>query len=109
MTQPDIDTESNAAVAEPEAPVAEKAEKPRRAPRKKVEAKAEEEPAAEESVEVGGLADLAAGEPPAATPETAAVPPPAPPAENGSRERRGDYRQQSQPAAETVDIRVLKE
>ena len=43
MAQQEIDNETSAAVAEPEAPAAEKPEKPKRAPRKKAEAKVADE------------------------------------------------------------------
>jgi transcription termination factor Rho len=137
MAQQEIDNESSTAVAEPEVAAAEKPEKPKRAPRKKAEAKPVEEapaeaaaadaaPAAEATAiaeataeEATPVAETPAADEPAAAPaanaEAAAAAPAPEPAVNGNgngngRERRGEYRQHpTQPAAETVDIRVLKE
>jgi transcription termination factor Rho len=121
MAQQETDNESSIAVAEPEVPVAEKPEKPKRAPRKKAEPKAEEAP------EVAAEAPESS---PAANVEAApSEPVPAePPVVNGNTHGDGNgnvgngngngrYKQQvaSSPsplttsAAETVDIRVLKE
>ena len=100
----------NTAVIDAEAPVAEKAEKPKRAPRKKaaekaaeeaapaVETKAEEtpEPLAEATAEAE---PIVIAEPSTPVAEAAAAPAPS----------HGSQRQQTQQAAETIDIRVLKE
>jgi transcription termination factor Rho len=143
MAQQEIDNETSAAVAEPDAPAAEKPEKPKRAPRKKAEAKVADEALASDEtpvvagnvapdVAIDGVNDVAVApvsEEPAETieaaapaaetesVEAAAVEPVPQPAVNGNgngngngRERRGEYKQHAtQPAAETVDIRVMKE
>src|ERR1051326_3519379 len=109
MAQQETEQESSTAVAEPEVPTAEKPEKPKRAPRKKAEAKAEEapapviEPTPEEPDETPA---------PAANVEAAPTEPAPKPQVNGNG--NGRYKEQASapantPAAETVDIRVLKE
>ena len=125
MAHQENDNESSAAVADPEVAVAEKPEKPKRAPRKKAEPKVEEAPAVEAAPEVAAEAPEAA---PAANVEAAPTEPV--PAEqpvdgnvngntNGNTNGNGNgrYKQQvthaatplAASAAETVDIRVLKE
>src|ERR1051326_2864682 len=109
MAQQETEQESSTAVAEPEVPTAEKPEKPKRAPRKKAEAKAEEapapviEPTPEEPDETPA---------PAANVEAAPTEPA--PKPQVSAKANGRCREQAAapantPAAETVDIRVLKE
>ncbi len=123
MAHQETENESSAAVAEPEVPVAEKPEKPKRAPRKKAEAKVEEAPAVEAAPEapVESTVETPA---PAANVEAAQTEPAPEPHANGNvgnvngnvnGNGNGRYKQQAStsplltPAAETVDIRVLKE
>src|ERR1051326_411940 len=93
----------NTAVIDAEAPVAEKAEKPKRAPRKKAAEKAAEEaaPAVETKAEETPA--------PVAEPEPIVIAEPSTPvAETAAPAPQGSQRQ-TQQAAETIDIRVLKE
>jgi transcription termination factor Rho len=134
MAQQEIETESHAAVAEPA--VIEKADKPKRAPRKKAEPKtaapADEAPAVEAKTDVEE-APVAATEPelaPAANVEAAPTEPapaeadsadataaaddgaevsPAKARRIADRERHANQQPAQQQAAETIDIRVLKE
>src|SRR5712692_347090 len=89
----DNENDNSTAVIDAEAAPAEKAEKPKRAPRKKAEAKPVEEPAPPVEVKTEEAPAPVETAPPA--PEEA----PAAPAEAPQR----------QPAAETVDIRVTKD
>jgi transcription termination factor Rho len=93
------------AVAEPVAPPAEKPEKPKRAPRKKAAAAVAEEPKQE-------AAPVVAEEPePVAAPEPVSEVKAEAPVngDNGNRAAARAQRQPTQPAAETLDIRMLKE
>jgi len=93
----DNDNDNSTAVIDAEAPAAEKTEKPKRAPRKKAAAAVVEEapqPVAEEKAE----------EAPAPAPVVEAAPE-VPAAEAAP----ATHRPQQQQAAETIDIRVLKE
>jgi transcription termination factor Rho len=109
------DNDNDTAVMDAEAPAVEKAEKPKRAPRKKAAEKApSEEPAA---VSETGTAETEEGEgepqaaaaveddAPAAAETTVEETAPQPVREGGN----GRGRTPTQPAAETLDIRVLKE
>ena len=101
------------AVAEPVPPPSEKPEKPKRAPRKKAAAATEEpkeEAAAPAAVEESEPAPVAEPEAPAAEP-LAEVKAEAPVnGDNGNRAVAARaQRQPTQPAAETLDIRMLKE
>jgi transcription termination factor Rho len=124
MSQQEIETESHAAVAEAEVPhVIEKADKPKRAPRKpKAAAPADESPVVEAKTDVES-APVAATEPetaPAANVE-AAISEPAPADDSSDvspakarriadRERFAEKPTTTQPqASETIDIRALKE
>jgi transcription termination factor Rho len=91
----DNENENSTAVIDAEAAPAEKAEKPKRAPRKKAEAKPVEEPA---PVEVKTEDEAPAQE---TAPDLSEAPAPPPATETPQR--------QTQPAAETVDIRVMKD
>ena len=113
MAHNDTDNESTA-VLEAEAP-AEATAKPKRAPRKKKEAVAEEAPVeapAAPSPEAEAAAAPAAEEQPAAEAPVAPQAAPAPavqaeaPRENGNGKRSSSP---NQPAAELLDIRMLKE
>jgi len=99
----DNDNENSTAVIDAEAPVAEKAEKPKRAPRKKAAAPVVEESGAPALAGEPPAPEVKVEEPPAEipaeTPAEAAAPAPSP----------LPHRQQQQQAAETIDIRVLKE
>jgi len=99
----DNDNENSTAVIDAEAPVAEKAEKPKRAPRKKAAAPVVEESGAPALAGEPPAPEATVEEPPAEiaaeTPAEAAAPAPSP----------APHRQQQQQAAETIDIRVLKE
>jgi transcription termination factor Rho len=135
MAQQEIETESHAAVAEPA--VIEKADKPKRAPRKRAEPKtaapADEVPAVEAKTDLEE-ASVAATEPelaPAANVEAAPTEPapaeadpadataaaaddgaevsPAKARRIADRERHANQQPAQQQAAETIDIRVLKE
>ncbi len=121
------DTDNETAVMDAEAPApekAEKAEKPKRAPRKKAAAKevaeeaapAEVTPAESASEPVESSTPAASEAPVAAKPEAvaASAPPqedvPAEPRENGHGNGNGKKHQvPTQPAAELLDIRMLKE
>src|SRR5437763_1891495 len=122
MAHQETENVSSTAVAEPEVPLTEKAEKPKRDPRKKAEAKVEEAPAVEEAavVEAAPAVEAApevAAEAPEAAPAAnveAAPTEPVPPAPvNGNGNGNGRYKQQTAaaavPSAEMVDIRGLKE
>jgi transcription termination factor Rho len=106
------ENDNDIAVIEAEAPAAEKAEKPKRAPRKKKEAVAEEVPAAVEAESAapaaepsGAAADSAAEEEmPDPVAEAAPAPQVSPKADNGNGAKAAQ-----QPASETLDIRMLKE
>jgi transcription termination factor Rho len=135
MAQQEIETESSIAVAEPA--VIEKADKPKRAPRKRAEPKtaapADEVPAVEAKTDLEE-APVAATEPelaPAANVEAAPTEPapaeadpadataaaaddgaevsPAKARRIADRERHANQQPAQQQAAETIDIRVLKE
>jgi len=106
------DTDNDTAVLDAEAPAAEKPEKPKRAPRKKAAAKdavVEETPAAAEAataVEDAPApppAPVAEAEPAAAVAEAPAAAPEAEP------KAAKPQPAQQQPAAETLDIRMLKD
>jgi transcription termination factor Rho len=117
------DTDNDTAVLEAEAPAAEAPAKPKRAPRKKAAAKeADETPAAEAAAPETTPADTAdAGAPPAEIIPPAAAPAPVPaavddePADeavaaapaNGNGNGNGNGKKQQ--AAETLDIRMLKD
>jgi len=118
------ETDNDTAVIDAEAPAAEKPEKPKRAPRKKAAAKesAEEAPATEAAEpEAPAPPPAPVQARPAAAPAADAaahaeddadhdddVPPPR--AENGNGNGNGKQKAQpQQPAAETLDIRMLKE
>src|SRR6185295_15216699 len=94
----DNDNENTTAVIDAEAPAAEKPEKPKRAPRKKA-APVEEAPETNGAPALAGEPTAQASAPSVAAEEEA----PAPPAPQPS------HRPQQQQAAETIDIRVLKE
>jgi transcription termination factor Rho len=97
----DNDNDNSTAVIDAEAPAAEKTEKPKRAPRKKAAAAVVEESAAPALAAEPPASELKAEEPaaemPAETAAEAVAPAPA------------TQRPQQQQAAETIDIRVLKE
>src|SRR5260370_14314537 len=106
------ENETPTAVAEPVAPPAEKPDKPKRAPRRKAAAAAEEPkhetaPAVEETEPDAIVAEpeAPAGEPVSEVKAEAPV--------NGDNGNRAAVaraqRQPTQPAAETLDIRMLKE
>jgi transcription termination factor Rho len=117
------DTDNDTAVLEAEAPAAEAPAKPKRAPRKKAAAKeVDETPAAEAAAPETTPADTAdAGAPPAEIIPPAAAPAPVPaavddePADeavaaapaNGNGNGNGNGKKQQ--AAETLDIRMLKD
>jgi transcription termination factor Rho len=122
------DTDTDTAVLDAEAPAAEAPAKPKRAPRKKAAAKeadeapAAEAPAAETAPAAEAAAELATAEaaPAAAAPAeeaaTEAAAPaeaaPAPRRENGNGNGNGKHQKQQpqqQQAAETLDIRMLKD
>ncbi|HEU4888206.1 MAG TPA: transcription termination factor Rho, partial [Thermoanaerobaculia bacterium] len=124
------DTDNDTAVMEAEPPAAEAPAKPKRAPRKKAAAKeVDEAPAAETAAtEPASVAEAVAETAPVAEPaveaapaveEPVAAPPveaaeavPAPRRENGNGNGNGNGKQHKQPqqqAAETLDIRVLKD
>jgi len=120
MAQTDIENET--AVIDSEAPVAEKVEKPKRAPRKKKEVADENGAAAAEAAAPEAAAPEAAV-PEAAAPEAAPAdeapaaepqPAPAPVAEVSQESDNGKPKAAAQPQApqqqlETLDIRMLKE
>jgi transcription termination factor Rho len=118
MAHQDTENESSTAVAEPEVPAAEKPEKPKRAARKKAEAKVEEAPAAVEAAPEAPAEKTVETPAPAANVEAAPTEPAPKPAANGNGNDNGNgngrYKEQAAapvttPAAETVDIRVMKE
>ena len=117
------DTDNETAVMDAEAPApekAEKAEKPKRAPRKKAAAKevaeeaapAEVTPAEPASEPAESSAAPVSEDPVAVKPAAAAPPPqedvPAEPRENGNGNGK-KHQVPTQPAAELLDIRMLKE
>ena len=98
------DTDNDTAVIDAEAPAAEAPAKPKRAPRRKA--------AAKEAVEEVGTADATEVAAAAPAPELAVAEPaaePAAPQEAPQQNGNGNGKGKGQQAAETLDIRMLKE
>jgi transcription termination factor Rho len=100
----DNENDESIAVIDAEAAPAEKAEKPKRAPRKKAEAKPVEESAP--TVELKTEEEAPAQE---TAPDLSGAPAPAPASNGESAAAPPAETPQRQPAAETVDIRVMKD
>src|SRR3954451_11023498 len=102
MEQQEIDNETTAVAPPPDKP-----EKPKRAPRKKAAAPVEEpvETTPEPVIEAKPEESDVAVEEPVDEPEPAIEAKPT----NGNGSAPASARQQQQPAAETLDIRILKE